>query len=107
MPDALNKESRERIAVFLPDALEKALTSYHKFMSQDIPEEAKDFSAYHGAAKVAISHVELLMKLAKWAPASAEEKGAGMLDVLAKAEQEVRGYKSRQELWEQEGEEYE
>jgi hypothetical protein len=54
-------QSRDDIALFLPDALQKAFLSYHHFMKQDVPDDAKGFGAHHGAAKVAIAHIELLM----------------------------------------------
>lgn len=104
MPDRLSKESREHIAVFLPKALSKALSSYHEFMEQDIPEDAKGFSAYHGAAKVAIAHVELLMKMAKWTDIPEEKQGDVFSEMLLRAEEEVKGYQYRQDIWEQEGE---
>ena len=49
----------------LERAIAKALESYHCFMEQDAPEDAKGFSAHHNAAKVAIAHVELYSKLQK------------------------------------------
>ena len=109
MTEAFNKESRDRLVTFLPQALSKALTSYHQFMEQTIPEEAKEFSAYHGAAKVASSHVELLIKLAKSAELpkddTKDDEQTSIMEMLARAEQEVHGFKHRQDLWEQEGEE--
>ncbi|MCC6598429.1 MAG: hypothetical protein IT559_06535 [Alphaproteobacteria bacterium] len=57
---------RERIAEFLPCALEKAIGSYEDFMDQS-PEKAGDFKAHHDACKVALAHMELLVKLARWA----------------------------------------
>ena len=97
MSDQLNQESRARIAVFLPNALAKALSSYHEFMEQDIPEDAKGFSAYHSAAKVAIAHVELLMKMAKWSEEPLkEDSGNKLSEMITKAEEEVFGYKIKQ-----------
>jgi hypothetical protein len=59
--------TRRQIAAFLPDAIALALNSYHRF-SQNPPEEGqKEFAAHHTACKVAISHIDLLIKLAKWA----------------------------------------
>ena len=104
MPDHLNQESRAHIAVFLPKALSKALSSYHEFMEQDIPDDAKGFSAYHSAAKVAIAHVELLMKMAKWTETSENKKDDNFTEMISRAEQEVNGYRYRQDVWEQGGE---
>lgn len=67
MTEKIEHAGREQIALFLPDAIAKALTSYHRFADNSIPDDAKGFSAHHGACKVAIAHVELLLKLARWA----------------------------------------
>ncbi len=69
---------RARIAKFLPHALETAILSYHEFSEEQAttPEEetdqskndkAKSFRAHHDACKIAIAHIELLIKLAQWA----------------------------------------
>lgn len=105
MSDHLTHESRARVAVFLPNALAKALSSYHGFMEGTIPTDSKGFAAYHSAAKVAIAHVELLMKLAKWAEISSEktQEDDSVLEMITKAEREVKGYKAQQNKLEQEG----
>lgn len=79
----------------LERAIAKALESYHCFMEQDAPEDAKGFSAHHNAAKVAIAHVELLLKIAKAAKKKAPQ---GQLEtdlkkLISKAEAEVRNYR--------------
>ena len=63
----IETRTRAQIAEFLPKAIDTALTSYQLFSEQDIPEEAKEFKAHHDACKVAIAHIELLIKLAGWA----------------------------------------
>ncbi|MFN3700115.1 MAG: hypothetical protein ACK4VI_01175 [Alphaproteobacteria bacterium] len=64
----LQEQSRVQIAEFLPGAIARALTSYFAFSKASPDEqECKDFAARHNAAKAAISHIELLVKLAKWA----------------------------------------
>lgn len=67
MPN-IEEQTRRDIAAFLPGALSRALASYFQF-SKESPEEeeSKKFAAQHNAAKAAISHVELIVKLAKWA----------------------------------------
>jgi hypothetical protein len=59
--------TRRQIAGFLPDAIALALTSYHEFSQREPGGTQKDFAAHHTACKVAISHIELLIKLAKFA----------------------------------------
>lgn len=61
-------ETRKQIAEFLPEAIATALTSYQLFLIGDEGNKnAKDFKAHHDACKVAIAHLELLIKLAQWA----------------------------------------
>ncbi|MAQ71806.1 MAG: hypothetical protein CL565_06395 [Alphaproteobacteria bacterium] len=106
---SLEKEAKARIASFLPQAICKALKSYHDFMGQDVSiEDAKSFGAHHTAAKVAIAHVELLIKLCKASDLSGEinnkDEKKRLVEVTAQAEAELAQYKSRQEVWEEEGE---
>ncbi len=65
--ETIENETRMHISGFLPDAIAQALKSYYRFSQQRAPEEAKEFSAHHSACKVAIAHIELLIKLARWA----------------------------------------
>lgn len=104
------QETKQQIASFLPQAIEKSLTSYYLFMEQDVPDDAKGFSAHHGAAKVAIAHIELLLKLAHWAnlpdEAIEDQQNADELSIMiTQAQAELNAYKHRQDVWEQEGEE--
>lgn len=65
----IEKDTREAIAAFLPGAIAAALLSYSRFLEEqataDTQTEAKEFKAHHDACKVAIAHIELLVKLAK------------------------------------------
>ena len=62
----IEKSTRIYLEAFLPDALSNALESYQKFSTEEQEHQnAKDFSEHHNACKVAIAHVELLLKLAK------------------------------------------
>lgn len=81
-------QSREDIARFLPDALQKAFESYHQFMEQDVPEDAKGFGAHHTAAKVAIAHIELLMKLASLANLTDADDHPELQNAIAQAQEE-------------------
>ena len=63
----IENKTREAIANFLPDAIKNTLDSYHDFSSGQVPDDAKGFSAHHSACKVAIAHIDLLIKLARWA----------------------------------------
>lgn len=62
--------TREQVRAFLPIAITRTLNSYKQFMEKaelTTDHNAKEFSAHHAACKTAISHLELLLKLAQWA----------------------------------------
>lgn len=87
----IQDQSRAQIAAFLPGAIMRALTSYFEF-SKASPDEqqCKDFASRHTAAKAAISHIELLVKLAKWADLPDEKDGSPDLALMiANAQQEL------------------
>lgn len=81
----IDDRTREHIAAFLPDAVEKAINSYLKFAkkgvktNEDDETEPSDFKSHHDACKVAIAHIELLLKLAQWADIPEEDLGQGEL----------------------------
>ena len=96
--DKIEDLTREQISDFLPDAIARALRSYYQFSQQDAPNEAKEFSAHHSACKVAIAHIELLIKLAKWADlpnANVEDKGHQVVlaAMMQEAQKELNAYK--------------
>lgn len=93
---------RTRIAEFLPDALASALTSYQLFLQREHAEDPKNFKAHHDACKVAIAHVELLIKLAQWADLPSaqveDESHQKMLAAMIQnAQSELAQYKKREE----------
>ena len=94
MNDRIEDATRVQVASFLPAAIEKALASYHVFSDQDIPDDAKGFSAHHSACKVAIAHVELLLKLARWADVESglPDETDRLSAMLISAAEEVRRY---------------
>jgi hypothetical protein len=86
---------RQRIAEFLPGALEKAIISYENFMEQSHDDEGK-FKSHHDACKVALAHIELLVKLAKWAdlpdPAlEGEDQNRVLQGLIERAQEEISG----------------
>ena len=97
----IESDTKRRISSFLPDAIAQALGSYYSFAQQDAPPEAKEFSAHHNACKVAIAHIELLIKLARWAdvPEAGDqdkEIRAQLTDIVQRARGEVEDYNERQ-----------
>ncbi len=92
MHDTIGSATRMQIAAFLPAAIEKGLESYHRFSARAAPDDAKEFAAHHNACKVAIAHVELLLKLARWADIDESEPADDLTRMLTQAEEEVRRY---------------
>lgn len=100
MQKKIEDASRIQIARFLPDAIAKALTSYHRFATGDVSTDTREFSAHHTACKVAIAHIELLLKLARWADlpdAKAEDHNIQIVlaAVMQEAEDELREYRQQ------------
>ena len=95
---SIENQNRAQIAEFLPEAIRKALTSYKQFMEeQTVGTKAKDFKEHHMACKVAISHIDLLLKLAQWADLpdkSAQDQNHQiiLLTALNEAEKELKEY---------------
>lgn len=74
---------RTRLAASLPDHVAAALAGYEEFTATSPPADAKGFAAWHAAAKAALAHVDLLVKLARWAGGSGEsDEDAGMERLL-------------------------
>ena len=60
------EEMHVKLTDVLPEAITRAVNSYHKFSSQDIIHDIKNFTAHHAACKAALLHVEYLIKLTQW-----------------------------------------
>jgi hypothetical protein len=92
MNETIEDATRIQVASFLPAAIARALGSYHDFSDQTVPDDAKGFSAHHSACKIAIAHVELLLKLARWAEVTSDDESDSLAAMLSTAEEEVRRY---------------
>ncbi|WP_343868951.1 hypothetical protein [Caenispirillum bisanense] len=65
------------------------MAAYDAFSATAAPDDAKGFAAHHAACKAALAHVEVLVKLLRWAappalPAGAAAAGGGGDDDLAR-----------------------
>lgn len=80
----IDERTRTQIAAFLPDAIQTAIQSYQDFADEQVTipcdkdkkatnNTSKNFKDHHDACKVAIAHIELLLKLAKWADIPQDE----------------------------------
>ena len=90
MPDDIDT-LRLSVQGALPERIRAALAGYERFTAEEPPADAKGFAAWHAAAKAALAHVELLVKLARWAeggetaaPAPEPEDEIGRLLILAR-----------------------
>ena len=57
-------QMQDRLCKFLPAALEKSLASYRRILSKP-EQEYPDMKKQQEACKVALAHIDLLLKLAK------------------------------------------
>lgn len=73
MTDQIQNLTQEQIKEFLPATLRKALSSYREFVEKEDFATNDGFSKDHTACKVAISHIELLIKLGRLAYAGEGE----------------------------------
>ncbi|MBI2240825.1 MAG: hypothetical protein HYU59_08485 [Magnetospirillum gryphiswaldense] len=69
----------------LPGRIKAALDEYRRFVAEPPPDDSKGFAAWQAAAKAALSHVEGLVKLARWAEGEASEEPGGLDSLLAQA----------------------
>lgn len=67
MTTDIEKMVRAQVNEFLLDAIQSALNSYQEFSQKDFKLESGHFKDHHTACKVAIAHIDLLLKLARWA----------------------------------------
>jgi hypothetical protein len=91
----IEDRTRQQIAEFLPEAIVLAFASYKEHMAKEI--ENDKFESHHKSAKIAISHIELLIKLAKWADLPdksvvTETEAQYLKGLMDKAEAEIEAY---------------
>ena len=84
MPDDL-AGLRLALADSLPGRIRAAVAGYEEFTGTAPPTDAKGFAAWHAAAKAALAHVDLLVKLTRWAKAESAEAEDGLDHLLSQA----------------------
>lgn len=100
-PTDLKDDLKGQVTEFLPEAIKTVLANYQLFReNMDHMKESKNFKDHHSAAKAAIAHLELLLKLAEKLETSQphnegldQQELAAMLD---NAKAEVDKYKSHE-----------
>ena len=105
MVKKIDEVTQKQIAAFLPHAIAKALQSYQDFVAIELEfdsakkSKSKSFSDHHGACKAAISHLELLLKMAEWAHLTDEnaQKGSdeGLARILSQAKSHISHHKDK------------
>lgn len=99
MTDTLPSENtKEQVAVFLPAALATAIQSYKTYYGEMNPKETDKFAEYHKNAKVALAHIELLLKLAKWADVKDQSVERALSDYGSDALSESNDYHNENTL---------
>lgn len=58
---------RQRLKTTLGRRIAEAVKSYDAFSGAPPPDDAKGFTAHHAACRTALAHVDMLVKLARWA----------------------------------------
>ena len=84
MPDDL-AGLRQALASTLPGRIRAAVAGYEEFTGTAPPTDAKGFAAWHAAAKAALAHVDLLVKLTRWAKTESAEAEDGLEHLLSQA----------------------
>ncbi len=77
---------KQALAATLPQRLAAVMEGYDRFTAQPPPEDAKGFAAHHAAAKAALAHLDLLVKLVRWCSGEAKPED-GTAALLAQARQ--------------------
>lgn len=82
-PTADLADLRADLAAVLPPLITAAAGSYRGFAAALAPDDAKGFAAHHAACKAALAHMEMLIKLARWAEdETTDEPPPGDADTL-------------------------
>lgn len=87
---------KSKLRKTLPEKISKVIQSYEDFLEQEIPEDAKGFSAHHSACKSAVVHAETLLKLARWTEDNVtkhkeEEISNDILGIIEEAKKDYDG----------------
>ncbi|MAF98072.1 MAG: hypothetical protein CMH26_05490 [Micavibrio sp.] len=88
MPE-IEAKMRDDIAAFLPAAIEVAILSYQRFAEEEASAitalKAKEFKLHHDACKMALAHIELLLKLVSIAGIEPPENIIDLEQIIANA----------------------
>lgn len=92
------KTLKKTLKKVLPEKILQVMESYDEFSSNEIPDDAKGFSAHHTACKSAVIHAETLLKLAKWTEDENPENQNNFENLISEAEDEfMKEYENNEE----------
>jgi hypothetical protein len=85
----IGAQARAQIAQNLPSAMEKAINAYHNFIDDDDDKKSTRFKNKHTAAKAALAHIELLIKLGRMVDAMDDDTQDHLEILIAEAKKEL------------------
>lgn len=85
----ISAQARAQIAQTLPSAMEKAINSYHNFIDENDNEKSTEFKNRYVAAKVALSHIEMLIRLSDMVGAMDDQTQNQLEVLIAEARKEL------------------
>jgi len=92
MSNQVQEDITDKVSDLLPSAISVTLESYEAFLSEVPAEDIKAFSAYHSAAKSALSHLEQLLKIQKLLPSHGGEDLKELEKLIEAAEADFQNY---------------
>lgn len=60
------KTVRQHLSTLLPSLMKGTTESYRTFAGVNPPYDTKEFAAHHAACRAALTHLDQLVKLARW-----------------------------------------
>jgi len=81
--------ARTQIAQTLPEALDKAITSYQDYLDNPDGQEANEFKNRHAAYKAALAHIELILKLSDIVNIENDQVMDSLAELLQNAQKEL------------------
>jgi len=85
---------------WLPERIEVATANYRRFTAADPPEDTKAFAAHEAACRASLTHIHLLMRLARWGEITRDPSSADTARNLDQLFDEAQAAIKNQPLYE-------
>jgi len=85
---------------WLPERIEVATANYRRFTAADPPEDTKAFAAHEAASRASLTHIHLLMRLARWGEITRDPSSADTARNLDQLFDEAQAAIKNQPLYE-------